>query len=150
MTDPAFSLHASESVIISQKPDRRTPSQERVIKDVTNHAAFQARPGFKGKLADLTAFVHIAVHTTAAVYRHQESRLPAKFGPWSHDWRRYARRRTGDDDDVVSDDESLEVLFGIRSRAELEASRAAGDVSAMDVSESEDSDSVVDLTYPAQ
>ena len=68
--------------------------------------------------------MHIAVHTTAAVYRHQESRLPAKFGPWSHDWRRYARRRTGDDDDVVSDDESLEVLFGIRSRAELEASRS--------------------------
>ena len=121
-----------------------------MFKDVTNHRAFHARPGFRGSLERLTALVHITVHTTAAMYRHQPSRWPARFGPWSHDWRRYARRRTGDDDDVVSDDESLEVLFGIRSRAELEASRAAGDVSAMDVSESEDSDSVVDLTYPAQ
>ncbi len=136
-------LHVPASLILRARGPR-SPSQERVIKDATNQKAFQSRPGFRGTLADLTAFVTIAIQTTAAMYRHQESRQPAKFGPWSHDWRRYARRRTGDDDDVESDDEPLQVLFGNQSRAEFEEARAADDGSA--AADESDEDSVMDLT----
>ena len=60
---------------------------ERVFAALTDHAAFHTRPGFRGTLEALTAFAYITIHVTAALFRHQPSRQPAKHGPWSHDWR---------------------------------------------------------------
>ena len=124
----------------------RSPSQERVIKDATNQKAFQSRPGFRGTLADLTAFVTIAIQTTAAMYRHQESRQPAKFGPWSHDW-----RAAGEDDEgeplFDSDDDVIWDLTQARPPAEIEAEALRmGYVAPAERDDSSTGGSTVDLT----
>lgn len=72
-----------------------TFAAEGMFANLTNHKAFQSRPGFRGTLASLTAYVHVIVQTTAAMYRHHKSRHGRGLGPYPHDWR--------DDDDRTVD-----------------------------------------------
>ena len=92
--------------------------------------------------------MHIIVHTTAALYRHQPSRCAAGFGRWSHDWRSGEGVVDEGEGSLDSDDNTgWDPARARRTPAEVEAEALRmGYVAPAERDDSSTGGSTVDLT----